>query len=196
MSHPHDHDHPHEHGSPQGPLADASVRRARAADAPAVGLVQADVWTGAYAGRIPSEVVDRFQPAAFAGAWRASLADPPPGAHTLFVALAGDQVVGFLATGPSQDPDAAPDLAEFTALGVHHAGRRQGHGSRLLNAGVDHLRALGAGAVATWVLLDDEDTRGFLGSVGFEPDGAFRDRVVSAEGQTLREVRLSCSLGE
>jgi hypothetical protein len=44
------------------------------------------------------------------------------------------------------------------------------------------------------VLVDDEATRAFLAGAGFEPDGAYRDRVVSAEGQTLREVRLSCSL--
>lgn len=192
--HGHDHDHDHGHGAASGPLADASVRRARPADAPAVGLVQAAVWTEAYAARIPAEVVDRFQPAAFAAAWRDSLTDPPPGAHALHVALAGNQVVGFLAVGPSQDPDAPGDLAELTAVGVHPAGRRQGHGSRLLNAGVDHLRAAGAGAVAAWVLVDDEATRAFLAGAGFEPDGAYRDRVVSAEGQTLREVRLSCSL--
>lgn len=194
--HEHGHAHDHDHGDARGPLADASVRRARPADAPAVGLVQADVWTGAYAGRIPAEVAERFQPAAFATAWRDSLAEPPPGAHALYVALAGDQVVGFLAVGPSQDPDAPVDLAEFTALGVHRSGRRQGHGSRLLNAGVDHLRAAGAGSVAAWVLVDDEPTRAFLSGAGFEPDGAYRDRVVSAAGQTLREVRLSCSLGE
>ncbi|NUR81531.1 MAG: GNAT family N-acetyltransferase, partial [Dermatophilaceae bacterium] len=44
--HPHDHqhDHTHDHGHARGPVADASVRVARASDAPAVGLVQAVVF--------------------------------------------------------------------------------------------------------------------------------------------------------
>ena len=36
----HDHTHDHDHGPAQGPLADASVRRAGVNDAPAVGYVQ------------------------------------------------------------------------------------------------------------------------------------------------------------
>lgn len=183
------------HGHPQGPLADASVRRARPTDAPAVGVVQAEVFTRAYADRVPSEVVERFEPVAFARAWRAALESPPPGAHALFVALAGPQVVGLLAVGPSQDPDDPGDRGEVTVLAVHPAGRRQGHGSRLLNAGADHLRASGATSMAAWVLLDDEPTRAFLAGAGLTPDGAFRDRLVSPDGQRVREVRLTCLLG-
>ena len=177
-------------------MADASVRRATVSDAPAVGLVQAEVFTRAYAGRVPPEVVAAFEPVAFTRAWRDGLSNPPAGAHALFVALAGAQVVGFVAVGPAQDPDAPADRAEVTVLGVHPAGRRQGHGSRLLNAAADHVLSLGAGSMSAWVLVDDEATRAFLRSAGLEPDGAHRDRVVSGTGDTLREVRLACLLGE
>ena len=44
------------------------------------------------------------------------------------------------------------------------------------------------------ILVDDEQTRVFLTGAGFAPDGAYRDRVVSADGEVLREVRLSCTL--
>jgi len=189
----HGHDHAgHEHAP--GPLADASVRTAKVSDAPAVGVVQAAVWTQAYAGRVPDDVVALFEPPAFAKAWRQSLSSPPQGVHRLLVACAGNQVVGFAAIGPSQDPDAGPALGEVTALGVHPGARRLGHGSRLLNACVDHLRGAGAEDVATWVLADDEATRAFLVASGLLPDGAFRDRVVSPDGDTLREVRLVASL--
>lgn len=194
--HSHGHDHPHEHpASPATPVADASVRLARINDAPAVGLVQSAVFTSAYADRLPPEVVALFQPSAFAAGWRDSLASPPAGAHALFVALAGAQVVGLIAVGPSQDPDADADQAEITLLGVHPDGRRQGHGSRLLQAGADHLGAMGASTVAVWVLVNDEPTRAFLQGAGFGPDGARRDRVVSPDGAVLREVRLTCLLG-
>jgi GNAT superfamily N-acetyltransferase len=188
--HPHDHDHDH---SP-GPVADASVRPARANDAPAVGMVQATVFREVYAGRVPDDVVAVFEPEPFARAWRDSLAAPPEGVHRLLVACAGEQVVGAAAIGPSQDPDASPATGEVTLLVVHPAARRQGHGSRLLNAGVDLLRDAGAETVATWLLADDEAGRAFLASSGFGPDGAYRDRVVSPDGDTLREVRLSAAL--
>ena len=186
---------PHDHTHPTGPLADASVRVARESDAPAVGLVQATVWREAYAGVLPEEVLDSFEPQAFASAWRRSLASPPPGVYRLLVACAGDQVVGFASIGPSQDPDASPETGELTVIGVHPQARRAGHGSRLLNAAVDTLRGAGAERMAGWVLAADEDTRAFLVASGLGPDGAYRDRVVSPDGATAREVRLVAELG-
>jgi ribosomal protein S18 acetylase RimI-like enzyme len=194
--HRHDHAHPHPHGHEPGPLADASVRRARPNDAPAVGLVQATVFREAYTGRLPDEVVALFEPDAFARTWRDSLAAPPEGVHRLLVACAGDQVVGLAALGPSQDPDAGPAAGEVTVLAVHPDARRQGHGSRLLNATVDLLAEAGAESVSVWLLTDDESTRAFLTASGFAPDGAYRDRVVSPDGDTLREVRLTAELVE
>ena len=93
--------------------------------------------------------------------------------------------------GPSQDPDAGGAAGEVTVLAVHPDARRQGHGSRLLNASVDLLREAGAESVTLWLLADDEAARAFLTASGFAPDGAFRDRVVSPDGDTLREVRLA-----
>ena len=176
-------------------MADASVRVARASDAPAVGLVQAVVWRETYAGVLPDEVVEQFEPRPFTNAWRASLGDAPSPGHLLLVACAGEQVVGFAAVGPSPDPDGA-DAAELLVLAVHPDARRQGHGSRLLNAAVDTARGRGAGLLTAWVLADADDTRGFLTSAGLEADGAHRERVVSEDGRTAREVRLSASVSD
>ncbi len=198
MAGDHGHDHPHDHehspGAEPGLLADASVRRARPNDAPAVGLVQATVFRAAYAGRVPDEVLSLFEPDAFARSWRESLSAPPEGVHRLLVACAGEQVVGLAAIGPAQDPDAGPAAGEVTVLAVHPDARRQGHGSRLLNAAVDVLRDAGAESVTLWLLADAERSRAFLTASGFAPDGAYRDRVVSADGDTLREVRLTVLL--
>lgn len=186
----------HDHHHAPGPLADASVRVARETDAPAVGLVQAAVFKDAYAGVLPDEVVATFEPQAFAAVWRRSLASPPEGVYRLLAACAGDQVVGFASIGPSQDRDASPLTGELTALGVHPAARRAGHGSRLLNAAVDTLRGAGADSLHTWVLARDEDTQAFMAHAGLAPDGAWRDRVVSPDGDTVREVRLVAAIGE
>ena len=93
-------------------------------------------------------------------------------------------------------PPTSSEIAEVTVLAVHPDARRQGHGSRLLNASVDLLAEAGAESVTLWLLTDDEPTRAFLTASGFGPDGAFRDRVVSPDGDTLREVRLSAEIGE
>ncbi len=170
--------------------ADASVRSATVNDAPAVGQVQSLVWQEAYDGIVPPQVHAAFAPQSFATAWRDSLRTPPEGVHRLLVACAADQVVGFVAIGPSQDPDAGQTTGEVTAIGVHPHHRRQGHGSRLLNAAVDILREAGAEHVAVWCLVQHEGVRAFLAGSGLEPDGAYRDRVVSPEGDTAREVRL------
>jgi GNAT superfamily N-acetyltransferase len=185
-----------QHDHSRGPQADASVRVARETDAPAVGVVQAAVFREAYAGVVPEDVIAAFEPQAFAAVWRRSLASPPEGVYRLLAACAGEQVVGFASIGPSQDPDASPLTGELTALGVHPQARRAGHGSRLLNAVVDTLRGAGAETLHTWVLAGDEHTREFMAHAGLSPDGAWRDRVVSPDGDTVREVRLVASISE
>ncbi len=190
----HDHQHDHQHDQAPGPVADASVRIARTSDAPAVGLVQAVVWREAYAAHLPAEVVAQFEPRGFTNAWRSSLENPPSRDHLLLVACAGEQVVGFAAVAPSSDPDLAADGAELLVLGVHPEARRQGHGSRLLNAAVDTARGRGRRSLAVWILADAEQVRVFLHSAGLESDGAQRERVVSADGDTVWEVRLGASV--
>lgn len=177
-------------------MADVSVRVAGPNDAPAVGVIQAALWREAYTPWVPAEVSAAFEPDAFARAWRESLTNPPEGVHRLLVALSGSQVVGFGVIGPAQDPDAGPSVAEITVLGVHPDARRVGHGSRLLNAAVDLLREAGASDVNCWVRAGDDPTRAFLRTSGFVPDGAHRSRVVSPEGDTLGEVRLTASIEE
>ncbi|SOC52522.1 GNAT family N-acetyltransferase [Ornithinimicrobium cerasi] len=197
-----DHPHEHDHAAPTpGPLADAAVRTGRPSDAPAVGLVQAFVWQDAYADLLAREVLDQLTGPAFGRAWRRSLESPPTPRHRLLVATAGPQVVGYVSVGPAEEE---PGLEEgVTGMiydgGVHPQGRRGGHGSRLLNAAIDTLRAGTRGGVelanvVTWVLADAEGTRAFLQSAGFEPDGAWRDRVVDQDGRTAREVRLVAGL--
>lgn len=182
----------HQHEQP--PLADASVRTARPNDAPAVGLVQAFVWQEAYAPLLDREVLEALTGPRFASVWRQSLTHPPTPRHRLLVACAGPQVTGYVALGPAQDEPGLPSSAGLILDGgVHPEARGAGHGSRLLNAAVDTLRAGATGdleAVATWVLADASGTRAFLQQAGFEPDGAWRDRVVADDGRTAREVRL------
>ena len=190
------HDQGHDHGHERGPVADASVRVARASDAPAVGFVQAVVFREAYAAALAPEVLATFEPRAFANAWRATLEGEQSGDGVLLVACAGEQVVGFAAVGASDDADADAGTAELIVLGVHPDARRQGHGSRLLHAVVDTARARGRSELGAWLLASDEDTRAFLTAAGMVADGAHRERVVTPDGGTAGELRLSAVLAD
>ena len=199
-AHQHGHDHGpdegHDHAHERGPVADASVRVARGSDAPAVGLVQAVVFREAYAAVLAPEVLATFEPRAFANAWRATLDGESAGDGVLLVACAGEQVVGFAAVGASDDADTDAGTAELMVLGVHPDARRQGHGSRLLHAVVDTARARGRHELTAWLLATDDATRGFLTAAGMVADGAHRQRVVSPDGGTAGELRLSAVLAD
>lgn len=177
-------------------MADASVRTGRVSDTPALGLVQATVWREMYADVVPPEVLEAFDAHRFASAWRQSLADPPSPVHRLLVACAGDQVVGFTAIAPAKEDEAGlPDgTGEVLLLVVHPDARRSGHGSRLLNAAADTLRASDRSALASWLPGGNEPARSFADRAGLTPDGAWRERVVGPQGQTAREIRVVAQL--
>ncbi len=188
---------PHSHSHEHRPRADASVRTSRPNDAPAIGMVQATVFRTAYADVVPASVLEEFDPDQFALAWRDAMANPPTPVHRVLVACAGEQIVGFAAVGPTADTDeAVPEHSgEVLVLAVHPDAHRAGHGSRLLNASADTLRAGHHGGMVAWVLASDEAARTFFTVSGLEPDGAWRDRVVGPGGQLAREVRLVARLG-
>ncbi len=95
----------------------------------------------------------------------ASAAGPVPGAGG---AVGAERVVGFAAVGPCDDPDAEAGedalVAEFV---VDPAAQRQGHGSRLLNACVDTLKADAFVRATWWVRATDDALRGFLTGAGW-----------------------------
>lgn len=159
-------------------------------------MVQATVYTQAFTGLLSTQTLAELDAGEIGSIWRYSIKNPPTPGHRVLVACAGDQIVGFVAIGPAPDDDpAAPEKAgEILALAVHPDARRQGHGSRLLNAVADTLRAQELETVLAWVPQNDEVTRGFLRLGGLDPDEAWRDRVLDDAGTTLREVRVWASL--
>lgn len=108
-----------------------------------------------------------------AAAWSAAMAAPPTPHHLVMVALEGTQVVGFAASGPAEEDDAA-GATELTALVVEPRWGRRGHGSRLLAACVDTWRPNDVATAVTWLWVRDDVTSAFLLSAGWEPDGTGR----------------------
>lgn len=180
------------------PTPDRSVRVAWVADAPAMGRVQTRAWHAAYADVVPTSVLATLDETTLAQRWADDLRRPPAATNRALVALQGNVVVGFAATGPSDDPDADPVRdAELTVLVVDPDSLGQGHGSRLLSAVADTARADGFTRLTTWVFSRDDVLRGFLASAGWEPDSAHREIVAAPDeedAETVGQVRLHTSL--
>jgi GNAT superfamily N-acetyltransferase len=177
------------------PSADVSVRIAWADDALSIAEVQLRAWHDKYAGLVPAgSLPDEVGPAA--EAWRSSLASPGDARNRVLVALERNRVVGFAITSPAADPDCDPVAdAEVRELAVDPDERGLGHGSRLLQAVVDTLRADRFTRAVLWTVSTDDALRAFLDGAGWAPDGAHRELDLDGDGATrVREVRLHTSL--
>lgn len=172
------------------------MRVAWADDAEAVAQVQVRAWRAAYADLFPADVLEAMDPADFAVSWHTSLTAPQDARNRVLVALERNAVRGFAITSPCPDPDADPVAdGEVAELTVDPAHTRQGHGSRLLQASVDTLRADRFVRAVLWLNSTDDTLRGFLTSAGWAPDGAHRELDLRGDGEvTVKQVRLHTDL--
>ena len=73
--------------------------------------------------------------------------------------------------------------------------RGKGHGSRLLQAVVDTLRADRFTRAVTWTVADADELRRFLTDAGWGPDSAHRELDLDGTGATtVKQVRLHTAL--
>lgn len=177
-------------------MADVSVRPARVGDVPEIARIQVQTWQAAYAHLLPARVLAEATEERARAAWAAAVDAPPSPAHRVLVALEQDRVVGFAAFGPAEPADAddpaAAGAGQIHALLVEPRWGRRGHGSRLLAAVVDHLRADGTDRALAWVVDGDAASTRFFTSAGWAPDGYAR--TLEDAGRTVRESRLHASL--
>lgn len=187
---------PHDHGS--GPTADVSVRIGWADDAAGIAGVQVRAWRRDYAGVLPPEVLDGLSAEAFEEAWHASLASPRDARNRVLVALERNTVRGFAVTGPTGDPDVDPiSVGEVSELTVDPDHTRHGHGSRLVQACADTLRADRFETALVWLNADDDARRAFLTGAGWGADGGHRELDLDGDGSVrVKQVRLHTDLTE
>jgi GNAT superfamily N-acetyltransferase len=178
------------------PRSEVRVRVAVPADATAIARVQVASWRREYADLLPAELVDAMNAEEFAEHWAQSLQRPGDARNRVLVALDGDDVRGFAVTGPSADPDADSiadgEIAELTVDPEH---RREGHGSRLLQASVETLRSDRFVRGLLWLASYDDDARRFVTEAGWAPDGAHRELDLRGDGAVrVKQVRLHTDL--
>ena len=177
------------------PTADVSVRVAWADDATAVADVQVRAWQATYAGVLPARTL-ALDPDATAQAWGAALRSPGDARNRVLVALERNRVVGFAVVSPAADPDCDPLAdAELQELVVDPDERGRGHGSRLLQAVVDTMRADRFTRAVTWIVADADELRRFLTDAGWAADTAHRELDLDGTGATtVKQVRLHTAI--
>jgi GNAT superfamily N-acetyltransferase len=178
-----------------GTSATTLVRPARAGDPASISAVQARAWRTAYGNLLPEASLAALTPERLLPAWQRAVTEPPSARHAVLVAVADDIVVGFAAVGPSTDRDGAETDGQLGVLAVDPLHQRDGHGSRLLTAVVDHLRNQGFTALTAWIPEGDLARTAFLISAGMLPDGARRS-FEGAGQSSVAEIRLSANLAE
>jgi ribosomal protein S18 acetylase RimI-like enzyme len=172
------------------PAADAAVRPARPADAAAVAAVQSRAWRQAFGAILAPDAMDA---AGLAEVWADAITDPPSTRHAVLVATAAATVVGFVAVGPAGDPDLGADVGEIVVLAVDPAHQHAGHGSRLLAAATDTLRATGSSGAIVWLPLPDAVLENFFTTAGMVADGG-RRTLAAPDGSTVTQLRLTAAL--
>ena len=109
-----------------------------------------------------------------AAAWEQAIARPPQARFRVLVAV--EEVArGRRSPPPSRPRTPTPSPAadgEVEEFAVDPPARHRGHGSRLLNACADTLRADGFTRARWWVGTTDDALRRFLTSAGWAADGA------------------------
>lgn len=164
-----------------------TVRRARPADAAAIGLVHVAAWRSAYPGILPDAYLAGLSPARQAAHYQhairtglgvhvavASGADLPPAQDRPPAPL----VVGFATVGPARRHAGigAPAEGEIDTLYVLDDWRDRGLGRRLMRAAATRLAADGCASAFVWVLRDNP-SRWFYAHLGGKPAAESTIRV-------------------
>lgn len=173
-----------------------TVRTAWPAEAADIAPIQRRAWIQEWSSAETLALLAGTDLAEMTRAWHDALVRPPEATCRVLVALEGDRVVGFAATAPSDDEDAAPGDGMVSEFAVDPVARGKGHGSRLMNAVVDTLRKDGFVTGTWWVRTTNDRLRAFLESAGWRPDGATQSFTADDEAFTVKQVRLRVRIGE
>jgi ribosomal protein S18 acetylase RimI-like enzyme len=168
-----------------------TIRQAEPGDAPGVSQVHVAGWQWAYAGLLPAGYLAGLDPARREAMWGPWLATEE-GRGQVAVAVAGGEVIGFIAWGRYHLDDLAPDVlpdavGEVRALYLAQAHQGRGVGRALLARAVERLAAAGYSEAKLWVLESNALARRFYERQGWAPDGG--RLIEDYDGLALPELR-------
>ncbi len=165
------------------------IRDATLDDAAALARVHVAAWRAGYRGMMPDAFLDALDPTTRGDRWRAILAGRGRDKR-LFVAVEGDELVGFADVGPLR-PAPERDRGELYAINVHPRAWGSGVSVLLLDRATRALAELGFRGAVLWCLRGNARARRFYERESWRTDGAELAKAVTEGGITitLDEVR-------
>jgi ribosomal protein S18 acetylase RimI-like enzyme len=149
------------------------IRLATPEDADAIAALKVRAWRVAYAGILPAERLEALDVDAEAATWRERL-ESPSHDERLWLAVDGEQLVGYARTGPCEDVDATPELGEVHGLYAAPDRIGTGIGRRLLAHAAADLAARGFRTLVLWQFVGNDRAAVFYERAGLRPDGTRR----------------------
>lgn len=171
-----------------------SVRLALPAEAASIAAVQRRSWQQLFPPDVAAHVLGSVDLDTMTESWTGAIMRPPMAQFRVLVATAQGRVVGFAAVGPADDQDATASDALVAEFVVDPQAQRAGHGSRLLNAVADTLRADGFTRATWWARSTDDPLRRFLESAGWAPDGSYQTVGTEDEAALVKMLRYHTAL--
>lgn len=155
------------------------IRRATLADAERLGVVHAQVWRETYRGILSDDWIASVSSEERIARWKVILGEPNPARQ--WVAVVDEEIVGFVASGPSRDEQPVREL-ELWSIHILAQYARKGIGTALVDA------ALGDAPASLWVIGRNLKAQHFYRSLAFELDGA---RSLFAAWENIEELRMT-----
>lgn len=177
-----------------GASAPNSVRLALPSEAGVLAALQRRAWSER--GDLGERMLAAVDLAGMTQVWARAINRPPLATFRVLVAVddAGEPAA-FATTEPDDSPDAVGgrdgQVSEFV---VDPLARRRGHGSRLLNACADTLRADGFTRAVWWITSTDDALRRFLTDAGWGPDGGHRE--IGDDEVRVKQIRLHTDISQ
>jgi ribosomal protein S18 acetylase RimI-like enzyme len=156
------------------------IREAEPRDARVIAEVHVASWQNTYRGQLTDDYLDGLTVDERLEHHRRSLEEPRAEWRT-WVADDAGVPVGFAVTGPSEDADADPRIAEVYAIYLAPERLGTGVGRRLFEHAVGDLRDRGFRAATLWVLETNDLARRFYEAAGWSFDGTITSERVDCE---------------
>lgn len=152
-------------------------------DALPVARVHVRSWQAAYRNLLPQEYLDGLRPQERAARYDFGVTEPDK--PCTLVAVASDEIVGFVTVSPARDPGLLGS-GEVCALYVEPEWWGRSVGRALLEHGRARLRGLGFEHAVLWVMAGNTRAERFYSSDGWTHEGG--RRTASVWGVTVEEA--------
>lgn len=159
-------------------------------DARGIAEVHVRSWQRAYRDILPADFLSALSVEKRQTMWAESLARGFP---EILVAKLNDEIVGFVACGPSRSQNATPDCAEIWAIYLAPEVWGSGFGRALWFAARERLMQKGVRSLHLWVIAANLRAIDFYVAAGFVVDTG-PPKHVTLGGAQVEELRYVQSL--